>query len=88
MLDRQAQNARDGFNEVVRDQGRMLIDAVEENISEHRTRLEAALAQINDRINAPDTVRSRDVVTYLTPFDQEAEQITTELLRFSHAHRD
>lgn len=88
MLDQQAQNARDAFNEIVRDRGLMLIDAVESNISEHHTRLEAALAQINDRINDPNTVRSRDLVTYLTPFDQEAEQIITELLRFSHAHRD
>jgi hypothetical protein len=85
MIDQLAQNALASFSAVVRGQGQLFIDAVDENINEHRRRLEAALGQINDRINAPDAVRSREVAGHLAPLSLEAELIFAELHRFSPA---
>ncbi|WP_165485489.1 dynamin family protein [Protofrankia symbiont of Coriaria ruscifolia] len=79
MIDEQAKQAREDFVDAARSQGQMLIDAVEEHLEQHRARLHATLAQIMDRIDAEDTVASRELVARLAPVEQTGREIVAEL---------
>jgi hypothetical protein len=82
-LNQQADEARTHFTLIAEQQGQMRIDAVIERLAEHRRRLQYALVRFNERIGEPDIVKSRDLVAHLGPYDDEAQQILTELVRRS-----
>ncbi len=79
MIDEQAKQARIGFEEMVRSEGRHLIDAAEELHQRQRARLRATLDELVHRINAEDTTRSRAIVERLTPVDEAGQAISTGL---------
>jgi hypothetical protein len=79
MIDEQVDQARAAFVEVTRSQGRMLIDAVEAHLEQHRIRLQSTLVQIMERIEAPDIVTSRELVARLAPVDKAGCEIITSL---------
>ncbi|WP_275946905.1 dynamin family protein [Streptomyces sp. T21Q-yed] len=79
MIDEQAKEARTGFEEMVRNDGRRVIDAAEEYHHRHRSRLRATLEEIVQRINADDTARSREIVARLTPVEERGRAIGTDI---------
>ncbi|WP_307524786.1 dynamin family protein [Streptomyces umbrinus] len=79
MIDEQAKQARNGFEEMVRGQGRLLIDAAEEHHQRHRARLRSTLDEVVHRINADDTARSRAIVERLTPVDEAGHAVATRI---------
>ncbi|MEV7546024.1 dynamin family protein [Streptomyces sp. NPDC089915] len=79
MIDEHVKQARNAFERVTQSQGRLLIDAVEQHHAGHQARLKSTLAQIMERINAEDTVRSRAVIDRLTPVNQAGQALVTEL---------
>ncbi|MEW1636809.1 hypothetical protein AB0469_22365 [Streptomyces sp. NPDC093801] len=79
MIDEHVKQARNAFERVTQSQGRLLIDAVEHHHAQHQTRLKSTLAQIMERINAEDAVRSRAVIDRLTPVNQAGQALVTEL---------
>ncbi|WP_369169091.1 dynamin family protein [Streptomyces sp. R28] len=79
MIDEQTKEARAGFEEMVRNDGRRVIDAAEEYHHRHRSRLRATLEEIVQRINADDTARSREIVARLTPVEERGQAIATDI---------
>ncbi|MFF4496135.1 dynamin family protein [Streptomyces sp. NPDC001546] len=79
MIDEHVKRARSAFENVTHSQGRLLIDAVERHHAQHQARLNATLAQIMERINAEDTVRSRALIDRLTPVNEDGQALITEL---------
>lgn len=79
LIDGQADQVRDAFVAVAREQGNVLIDAVEAYLAQHRLRLQRTLAQIVRRIEAPDSVASREIVARLGPVEESGREIIAGL---------
>ncbi|CCK30319.1 hypothetical protein BN159_5940 [Streptomyces davaonensis JCM 4913] len=79
MIDEQAKEARAGFEEMVRGDGRRVIDAAAEYHHRHRTRLRATLEEIVQRMNTEDTAGSREIVARLTPVEERGRAISTDI---------
>jgi hypothetical protein len=79
MIDEQVKQAHAAFENVTRNQGRLLIDAVENHHLQHQVRLRSTLTQIMERINAEDTAHSRTVIDRLAPVDQTGRDLVTAL---------
>ncbi|MEV6552298.1 dynamin family protein [Streptomyces sp. NPDC051597] len=88
MIDEQVKQARSAFDSVAQSQGRLLIDAVEHHHLQHQARLKSTLAQIMERINAEDTVRSRAVIDRLSPINQTGLALVTGLQDLRDALRN
>jgi hypothetical protein len=79
LIDSQADRARLDFGVAARERGVMLIDAAQTYLDRYRARLQATLIQIQARIDAPDNVASRALVARLTPVNNSARDLLTEL---------
>lgn len=88
MIDEQVKQVRSAFENVAQSQGRLLIDAVDHQHLQHQTRLKSTLAQIMERINAEDTVRSRAIIDRLTPVNQTGQVLVTALQDLRDALRN
>ncbi|MFJ6379465.1 hypothetical protein ACIQI7_05565 [Kitasatospora sp. NPDC092039] len=83
----QVLTAQNDFRKVAEQQGLLLIDAVENHIQQYRNRLHATLHQIEARINAPDIVRSRELVDRLTPLNDQGRELISSLMDISDQAR-
>ncbi|CAM5618324.1 Dynamin family protein [Streptomyces sp. KS_5] len=79
MIDEQAKEARTGFEEMVRSDGRRVIDAAAEYHHRHRARLRATLDEIVQRMRAEDTEGSREIVRRLTPVEEQGRAIAADV---------
>lgn len=79
LIDVQADQVRDAFVAAAGEQGNVLIDAVEAHLAEYQHRLASTLAQIVERIGAPDAVVSREIVAKFSPVQEQGGEIITGL---------
>jgi hypothetical protein len=79
LIDGQADQIRDAFTAAAREQGNTLLDAVAAYLAQHKLRLERTLAEIDRRIEAPDSVASREIVARLGPVVESGRDIVTRL---------
>jgi hypothetical protein len=78
-MDQQVGTARADFATVARLQGRLLGDAVDTHIEQHRVRLQSTLQQIEARIDSPDMALSRELVARLAPVDRAGREVIDDL---------
>jgi predicted GTPase len=88
LIDSQVDKAKSDFAAAATDQGLVLIDAVQAHLDHHRSRLQSTLSQIMVRIQEPDSVTSRELVSRLGPIDRSARDIIAELQNLSDHIRD
>lgn len=79
LIDSQSDKAKSDFAAAAKDRGLAVIDAMEAHLEHHRARLQSTLNQIMVRIQAPDSVTSRELVARLGPVDESARGIITDL---------
>lgn len=79
LIGSQADEVRDAFVAAARTQGTELIDAVETYLAQHRLRLQRTLAGIVRRIEAPDSVASREIVARLGPVVASGHEVISGL---------
>ncbi|SFE74078.1 hypothetical protein SAMN05216251_10522 [Actinacidiphila alni] len=88
LIDGQADRIRDSLVAAAKEQADTLIDAVEAHLVRYRHRLERTLAQIADRVAAPDSVASRETVLRLGPVEERASEIIASLRAIADAAED
>ncbi|SHM25699.1 hypothetical protein [Actinacidiphila paucisporea] len=86
-IKQQATAAETDFAAITHQQGHLLIDAIDTHIDHYRTRLQAALEQVTHRVDSPDMVYSREVVTRLDPVSRKADALINNLEDFEEQTR-